>query len=1078
MEANFSSDAVISNLQRSQQVRNRDDATVAMGDNRCAVSRPLLETALISSVLSQQSLSIWGKSDRADNAEWLPLYVHMSDSKESAERLWDMWVPEGIKSCIARSFNSDIGLAKRAALFLAAVHDVGKATPVFQIKSWGGTSLGDEGHSLWWKPESAGLRMQPGVERSRKPAHPIAGQKILEDYMEGVGLCESLTQSFSTVVGGHHGALPKRIEVDSVESLAAEMGYAGSGKSWKEAQRDLVKFAEVVSGFRLEELGIAGIDYVTPQCEALLTGVVIMADWIASNTTYFPLIPLLGHVDSYTEMAEGSSAFDYPILRVKTFRDLSIRATEAWKRVDITPAWQSLEPPIKTEDLFTQRFHLPQNVLPRPVQTSAIEIAHQIADPGIVVIEAPMGEGKTEAALAAAEILAQKTGRGGVCVALPTMATTDAMFDRVADWVDSLPQPVGANEKSIYLAHGKAALNERFQGIVQASHRSQGSDFILDDETKVDSTTFGEDVPEAIAADWFWGRKRGVLANFLVCTVDQVLMSALQMRHGVLRQLAIANKVVIIDECHAYDIYMQQYLFRTLEWLGGMGAPVILLSATMPESLRDQMVSSYLDGKRAKPVAPQPSSSPLAQLLGGGSGRRMRKDHKLADSQIAAVAEPLDTAYPLITYSDGAEISRKPTEASSRSTVVQCSFIPDDMDSLLSLVNSLISSGGCIGIICDVVARAQMVAEVMEEKFGKDAVRLTHSRFIDIDRMANETELRSLLGPPNTRSGAHRPEKLIVVGTQVLEQSLDIDFDVLVMDVAPIDLMLQRMGRLHRHQRGEGEADRPLKLQSAHCYVRGIEEWKAGGPTFAKGVDYVYYPASLMEALTVLGMETADSYREVRLPSDIAPLVRAAYAPSVSLRVRTSWKESYSNECVQRDSKQEDKNSRAKVFLIQSLKSMTQLRHYLGQDDLASLGNLSDEKGQRAVRDTEDTIEVLLLQKRGHGLAVLPWLVSDLDDDGEVPVDVPPTNDIAKLVAQCTVRLPAWMGRGRFGDDLVDYLEKLSEPFATQWQKVSWLSGRLILPLNDNLSALVNGWELHYSREKGLSVSKVDAPKP
>lgn len=130
-------------------------------------------------------------------------------------------------------------------------------------------------------------------------------------------------------------------------------------------------------------------------------------------------------------------------------------------------------------------------------------------------------------------------------------------------------------------------------------------------------------------------------------------------------------------------------------------------------------------------------------------------------------------------------------------------------------------------------------------------VSLDHSRFMDLDRMENEKELRSRLGRDATRENGRRPELSIVVGTQVLEQSLDIDFDVLVTDVAPIDLLMQRLGRMHRHQRGKGESSRPEKLRSAECFIRGIEEWKEDLPSISKSIAFVYQEAPILESLAV-----------------------------------------------------------------------------------------------------------------------------------------------------------------------------------------------------------------------------------
>lgn len=168
------------------------------------------------------------------------------------------------------------------------------------------------------------------------------------------------------------------------------------------------------------------------------------------------------------------------------------------------------------------------------------------------------------------------------------------------------------------------------------------------------------------------------------------------------------------------------------------------------------------------------------------------------------------------------------------------SLIDDSVETLAELLVDRLAGGGCAGVVCDTVGRAQEVERALAARFGDKAVMLDHSRFIDIDRMENERVLRDLLGPQATITNGKRPGLLIVVGTQVLEQSLDIDFDLLITDIAPIDLVLQRLGRTHRHHRGEGECDRPTLLRTATCYVRGIASFGDKGPEFARGLTRVY----------------------------------------------------------------------------------------------------------------------------------------------------------------------------------------------------------------------------------------------
>ena len=131
-------------------------------------------------------------------------------------------------------------------------------------------------------------------------------------------------------------------------------------------------------------------------------------------------------------------------------------------------------------------------------------------------------------------------------------------------------------------------------------YKRQAHRLDIDRDAVDGASVFRESDPGVVISDWMCGKKRGMLSSFVVCTIDQVLMGALQMKHLALRQLALANKVVIIDECHAYDMYMRQYLDVVLEWLGSWHVPVILLSATLPAKQKEEMAGRYLAGWTAK----------------------------------------------------------------------------------------------------------------------------------------------------------------------------------------------------------------------------------------------------------------------------------------------------------------------------------------------------------------------------------------------------------------------------------------------------------------------------------------------
>ena len=999
--------------------------------------------------LSNQARSLWGKSDYGVGESWLPLYVHMADSAGVASRLWSSWVPRSTREIVARALDGDEKLAQSLFVFLAAVHDIGKATPAFQIKGLSFRQGGEGG--ILWKPEHAGLVIRHDLSGRPCPTHPIAGEVLLAEYLKGHGFAgddktrsekrETIrrTSAISCIVGAHHGRFPtvKRLKDAADDGVA--LGHAGEGSAdWIRIQDELISYALQLAGLSENDVPRFAHHHLTVATESILTGLVIMTDWIASDQDIFPLIPLFGE--------DGCSSID-----------LEARCTKAWDAAAILPAWSESRPNVLPFDqFFAERFALPKAAKPRPVQVAAARAAWELDEPGIMVIEAPMGEGKTEAALTAGELLAWRYGLSGVCVALPTMATTDAMFDRVESWLERLPHEGSSPDKDIYLAHGKAQLNEQFQGLVRRSHQTPRFDVGIDmaDEN---GRSKADDV---VVSDWIFGRKRGMLANFVVCTVDQVLMGSLNMKHLSLRQLALANKVVIIDECHAYDLYMRQYLNVLLQWVGYWHVPVILLSATLPISQRNEMVGKYLEGRRL-------SVAPTDEI--------QSKDEKDA---LLLSGEAAD-AYPLVTYSDGDTARSIETKPSGREVSVDVSVIDDDVEALADLLADRLSDGGCAGVICDTVGRAQEAERALDARFGVEAVLLDHSRFIDIDRMENEKKLRETLGPQATIANGERPRLLIVVGTQVLEQSLDIDFDLLVTDVAPVDLVLQRLGRTHRHHRGEGEGDRPASLRTAKCYVRGIASVGDEGPEFAKGLTRVYDKATLTESLAVLGLDAMDSKTSIELPHDIPRLVRTAYSDDVQNAIPDAWSEGYASQRAARDEKFVSKVQRAKTCLLVELPCAIERKWSLvdlGERTEAVAEDSRDEdRGQRAVRDTQETVEVLLVRKGSDGgISLLPWIGGKGVERGEgLPTDFEPSREQSLLLAQCAVRLPLSVCPLSQIDACIKELENGCGVYVRCWQESPWLAGRLLLPMDEVDPGVFEtellGKRLRYTRREGFS---------
>ena len=697
-----------------------------------------------------------GKTDPENTSLWLPLWMHLWDTAGIMERLVRQWLPESVKR--AMGFECEEALLAHAR-FLGGIHDIGKATVAFQA------------NILRTLPE-ARQRLEmltpldcPEQNRRESP-HARAGEAIL--------LWDDCPGGLASIVGAHHGKPQNCAAVDDqLECWESNYYPKGQEKVWQGFWTELLMTVLQDCGFD-DTTELYDLD---PQEEVLLTGLLIMADWIASNTEYFPLIPV----------EELGSMEDYPA-----------RVDRAWEKLALPFPWEA-QPGIADLQEFAVRF----GFAPNAVQRAVLKAADTAAEPGILILEAQMGVGKTEAALAAAEIMASRFGLGGVFFGLPTQATANGIFPRLLGWADT--QSEETLPQAIKLAHGMAELNENYL-------RLQGRGVQLEEDAQEEH--------RVQVHQWFRGNKQVLLANFVIGTVDQLLLAALAQKHVMLRHLGLAGKVVIIDECHAYDTYMNCYLDRTLEWLGWYKVPVILLSATLPARRRTELVEAYQQ-KKAAPDAPWETSC----------------------------------GYPLLIWTNGAEVKQTAVPSDAPGQTVQLTTLTEP--ELPALLRRKLAEGGCAGVIVNTVKKVQKIAQLLRESLPDKEVQLFHAQFLMPDRAARENQLMARIGKG---SAPECRNDLIVVGTQVMEQSLDIDLDVLVTELCPMDLLLQRIGRLHRHHRS-----RPAPLQQACCAVLDT-----GEDAFDAGSEAVYGQWLLWRTRKFLP-------RSIRLPEEISPLVQQVY---------------------------------------------------------------------------------------------------------------------------------------------------------------------------------------------------------
>jgi CRISPR-associated endonuclease/helicase Cas3 len=973
-------------------------------------------------------MSVWAKSPR-HSMDSLPLWRHLDDSAAVAGHLWDRWVPTATRQVIADGLPDGDDDGRRLAVWLAGIHDIGKATPAFAAQvPWLCDRMRIHGLDI---PD----RITP--EDRRHTLHATTGHVLLERWLAQVhGWSAEQATPYAVVVGGHHGVPPDDVGLRRARERRSLLGLADHQQVWQQVHRELLDRAAAMHRVSPRLPHWQRVSLSQP-AQVLLTALVIVADWIASN----------------------EELFTYDLERLHA----PDRLAAAWHELDLPRPWQPATVEFGAAELFARRFRLPGGATPHPVQTAAVELARTMPVPGLMIIEAPMGEGKTEAALAATEVLAGRSGAGGCFVALPTRATSDAMFSRVRDWLGRIPRDdTATGPLSVSLAHGKARFNDDFSGLLRRGQiRAVAQDYV--DEAP---PTRGRPASRELTAHrWLQGRKKAMLSSFVVGTIDQLLFGALKSRHLAMRHLGLAGKVVIIDEAHAYDVYMSQYLDRALEWLAAYRVPTIVLSATLPARRRRQMLQAY---DRGRGVAPVPAPRRPSWRDGVAAGSQAPDPYAVLDG---------DIGYPVLTASGAdARPAVQVTEPSGRTTPVTVAPFADDLPALAEMLATDLADGGCALVVRNTVRRVQETAAHLRPALAAAGIDVTvaHSRFLAPDRADKDRWLRESFGPPDllAAAGGKRPARHIVVASQVAEQSLDIDFDLLVTDLAPVDLVLQRAGRLHRHQRGADQADRPPRLRTARLLITGVD-WSATPPEPVRGSRQVYGHHPLLRALAVLHPflagagttgEGAAGDRVLRLPHDIAPLVQAAYGDEPP--GPDGWQDVMQRASRHHAQTQQAKERTATTFRLAGVGRPGQpVVGWLN----AQVGDVDDDPrldGRKQVRDSAaESVDVLVVVRRDDGTVVTPpWLRRD--GGREVPLEHTPPPDLARVVASCTLSLPYELCR-------IEAIEELEKSYDfPAWRQSPWLDGELVLVLDARGEAEVWGHRIRYDPHDGLSVTR------
>lgn len=708
----------------------------------------------------------WGKAD--DAGLYHPAVFHMLDVAAVAFR----WMTR--TEIRFPGISGDASPYYPTLALLIALHDIGKFSRPFQAKR----------PDLW--PIALGFQK----DELAAPRHDTAGFQLLcRDPAPSLRpiLAEMTTATARHMIWravcGHHGSPPLKED----NQLDTRVWCKVSKQAAHDFTEDLVALMAAPALPRMASADATALAW-------FLAGLTVLADWIGSNTDWFPMTP------------GPMPLCDYWVTALA-------KADDAISKAGVLPVGPAAE--CRPDAL------LPPGSDPTPLQSCVATLDLGPADQAtLILIEDQTGAGKTEAALMLAGRLMHEKSARGLFIALPTMATANALYDRLAVLYSRLFE-IGGESPSLVLAHGRRSLHERFMGSV--SHHATSHDAPVMSDADETATT---QCAGWIAAD----RRRAFLADCGVGTIDQALMAVLPTRHAPLRLFGLCNRVLIIDEIHAYDSYMWEEILRLVEFQARLGGHCIILSATLAKSQRESLMRRF-------------------QCAVGAAESGARR-----------------TDYPLVTRLSRDDVSETPCEP--RKELIRQIGIERlaDADAAIEAIARASASGAAIAWIRNTVDDA--IAGHAALAGCGIASTLFHARFVMGDRLDIEKAVQRRFG----RSSMSDERANVVIGTQVMEQSLDLDFDLMITDLAPIDLMLQRAGRLWRHP----ERERPAK--GARMLVISPEpvtdppaNWLGGlGGTLAVYRD----PALLWRSARMIFARP-----EISLPTDVRNLIETVYGP-------------------------------------------------------------------------------------------------------------------------------------------------------------------------------------------------------
>lgn len=770
---------------------------------------------------------MWGKEKELSRP--YPVVCHLLDTAAVFQALWDVLLSARMRERIAEALGLGPGESRAVVSFWVGLHDLGKISPPFQaqVPVAFAAVRGDPVY-----------RFAPGADGERAFRHEMATHWALAALLADAGypgdarlLRLAVGHQIAQMLGGHHGCFGAVLKAkELVLASAYQPGLGEDG--WAEQRR--VHFDELRRVLGANAVPVGGLP---AELAVVVTGMVVVSDWLASQKEAIePLMPPVGWSGTPQELDTH------------------------WRRARMAAGGLVRSAQLGRARFEAETFKAMFPFAPNALQADLVDALPELVGrrgPGLVLVTAPTGDGKTEAALFAASVLGRAAGARGLYFALPTMATADAMFPRVQRFADEAL----AGDRAMTLLHSMAWLSPVYTGPGTDStpHEPQGESDNDEDggELSADRATATE------AGTWLRGPKRGLLAPLGAGTIDQALAAVLPLPFNALRLFGLSDKVFVVDEAHAYGPWMHKLLCRLLEWLGAFGAPVVLLSATLTGRTASSLVDAYRRGAGfSEPSAVEPCYPGWL----------------FADLATGAVSAPRATGTERARILD-VQVRPVTWDTEDRPDTAPCAG--GRRKALRAELQQVVDGGGTALVCCTTVAQAQSTFRDLRAAFPDLAataggLRLQHSRYPAIVRQRITAQCEVAYGKPRTPQDLEQPRPAsILVATQVVEQSLDLDFDLIISDLAPLAQLLQRAGRARRHERGPIGRPPWALPEDRPCLVV-LEPVGVDGATEVPRSWGTVYDASLLHRTAHLLRGQAGA--GIAVPGDVQRLVDAVYA--------------------------------------------------------------------------------------------------------------------------------------------------------------------------------------------------------